>query len=117
MRKLISLSALAFAATAGAQTPAKELPPEPGPLRKYDVPAVQTATLPNGVKIALIERHSLPIVTGRMQVDAGAVREPGSKSGVAVLTANLLSECSTNLTGAQIAEKMGMLGAQFGTSG
>ena len=117
MRKLISLSAFALAATAGAQTPAKELPPEPGPLRKYEVPAVQTATLPNGVKIALIERHSLPIVTGRMQVDAGAVREPASKSGVAVLTANLLSEGSTTLTGAQIADKMGLLGAQFGTSG
>jgi zinc protease len=69
------------------------------------------------VKITLIERHSLPIVTARIQLDAGAVREPAAKSGVAVLTANLLSEGTRELTGAQIAEKMAALGAQFGTGG
>ena len=117
-KTIAALGALLLAAgTAGAQTPAKENPPEPGPLRKFDVPPVQTATLPNGVRIALIEKHSLPIVTGRIQVDAGAVREPATKSGVAVLTANLLSEGSRSMTGAEIADKMASLGAQFGTGG
>ena len=115
--KIIALGALLTSASAAfAQTP-KELPPEPGPLRKFEVPPVQTATLPNGVKIALVERHSLPIVTARIQLDAGAVREPSEKSGIAVLTANLLSEGSREFTGAQIAEKMAALGAQFGTGG
>jgi zinc protease len=115
--KIIALGALLTSASAAfAQTP-KETPPEPGPLRKFEVPPVQTATLPNGVKITLIERHSLPIVTARIQLDAGAVREPAAKSGVAVLTANLLSEGTRELTGAQIAEKMAALGAQFGTGG
>jgi zinc protease len=114
--KIIALGALLTTASAAvAQTP-KETPPAPGPLRKFEVPQVQTATLPNGVKIALIERHSLPIVTARIQVDAGAVREPAAKNGVAVLTGNLLSEGSRQLTGAEIAEKMAALGAQFGTS-
>ncbi len=117
MRTLIALGGLVFAAvTASAQTP-KETPPAPGPLRKFEVPPVQTATLPNGVKIAVIEKHSLPIVTARIQLDAGAVREPAAKSGVAVLTANLLSEGTRTFTGAQIAEKMAALGAQFGTGG
>ena len=115
--KIMALGALLTSASAAfAQTP-KETPPEPGPLRKFEVPPVQTATLPNGVKITLIERHSLPIVTARIQLDAGAVREPAAKSGVAVLTANLLSEGTRELTGAQIAEKMAALGAQFGTGG
>lgn len=115
--KLIALGALlTFASAAGAQTPTEQ-PPAPGPLRKFDVPPIQTATLANGVKIALIERHSLPIVTARIQLDAGAVREPATKSGVAVLTANLLSEGTREFTGAQIAEKMAALGAQFGTGG
>jgi zinc protease len=115
--KIIALGALLTSASAAvAQTPA-ETPPAPGPLRKFEVPPVQTATLPNGVKITLIERHSLPIVTARIQLDAGAVREPAAKSGVAVLTANLLSEGTRELTGAQIAEKMAALGAQFGTGG
>ena len=104
------------AGSIGAQTP-KEMPPEPGPLRKFDVPPIQTATLPNGIKIALIEKHSLPVVSGRIQIDAGAVREPANKSGVAVLTGNLLSEGTREMTGAEIADKMAMLGAQFGTGG
>ena len=115
-RKLIALGLIVAASTATAQTPPKETPPAPGPLRKFDVPPVQTATLPNGLKIALIEKHSLPIVTARIQVDAGAVREPAAKSGVAVLTANILSEGSKQYTGAEIADRMAKLGAQFGTS-
>ena len=116
LKALAVAASLAAAASLGAQTP-KELPPEPGPLRKFDVPPIQTATLPNGIKIALIEKHSLPVVSGRIQIDAGAVREPASKSGVAVLTGNLLSEGTRNMTGAEIADKMAMLGAQFGTGG
>ena len=116
--KFIALGALVtIAGAASAQTTPTETPPAPGPLRKFEVPPVQTATLSNGIRIALIERHSLPIVTARIQVDAGAVREPVGKSGVAVLTANLLSEGTRELTGAQIAERMAGLGAQFGTNG
>ena len=116
-RKIIALGLLVAASAASAQTPPKETPPAPGPLRKFEVPPVQTATLANGLKIALIERHSLPIITARVQIDAGAVREPAAKSGVAVLTANILSEGSKQYTGADIADRMARLGAQFGTSG
>ena len=116
LKALAIAASLVAAGSAGAQTP-KELPPEPGPLRKFDVPPIQTATLPNGIKIALIEKHTLPVVAGRIQIDAGAVREPANKSGVAVLTGNLLSEGTRDMTGAEIADKMAALGAQFGTGG
>jgi zinc protease len=111
-----TLAAVAALGSAGAQTPI-EKPPVPGPLRPYSVPAVQTFTLPNGVRVALIEKHTLPIVTARVRLDAGAVREPANKSGVAVLTANLLSEGAAGMTGAQIADTMASLGAQYGTTG
>ena len=116
LKALAIAASLVAAGPVGAQTP-KELPPEPGPLRKFDVPPIQTATLPNGIKIALIEKHTLPVVAGRIQIDAGAVREPANKSGVAVLTGNLLSEGTRDMTGAEIADRMAALGAQFGTGG
>lgn len=117
MRRLISISSVAAIALAGIAGAQATTPPGPGPLRPYAVPPVNIQTLPNGMRIAVVERHSLPIVTGRIQVDAGAVREPSAKAGLAVLTARMLSEGTTQLTGAQIAEKMADLGAQFGTSG
>jgi zinc protease len=117
-RPLIFLTVGAASAlgSAHAQTPT-EKPPAPGPLRPYSVPAVQSFTLPNGVRVALIEKHTLPIVTARIRLDAGAVREPADKSGVAVLTASLLSEGAAGMTGAQIADTMAALGAQYGTTG
>lgn len=119
MRRLISFSTaavVALSATAGAQSTVSK-PPAPGPLRPYAVPPVNIQTLPNGMRIAVIEKHSLPVITARIQVDAGAVREPANKAGLAVLTSSLLSEGTTQLTGAQIAEQMADLGATFGTSG
>lgn len=113
----LSIAALFGATTIGAQTAPLEKPPAPGPLRPYVVPPVQMQTLSNGVRIALIEKHSMPIVSARIQVDAGAVREPAGKAGLAVLTASLLSEGTKELTGAQIAEKMAELGASFSTNG
>ncbi len=119
MHRLFSFSTaavIALTATAGAQGTVSN-PPAPGPLRPYVVPPVNIQTLPNGMRIAVIEKHSLPVVTARIQVDAGAVREPADKAGLAVLATSLLSEGTTELTGAQIAEKMADLGASFGTSG
>jgi zinc protease len=45
------------------------------------------------------------------------MREPAEKNGLAVLTGNLLSEGAKGMTGAQIAERMADLGAQFSTFG
>jgi zinc protease len=56
-------------------------------------------------------------VTARFIVDAGAMREPAEKNGLAVLTGNLLSQGAKGLTGAQIAEQIADLGAQLATSG
>lgn len=98
-----------------AQTGRGSTPPGPGAPTAYRVPTIQTMTLSNGVKIALMERHTLPIVSARIQVDAGAVREPAEKNGLAVLTASLLSEGTSKLSSAEFAEKMADIGAQFGT--
>lgn len=119
MRRFLLASTFALVATAGAsalQAQDKE-PPKGSALRPYAVPSVQSFTLNNGLRVLLVERHSLPVVTARFIVDAGAMREPAEKNGLAVLTGNLLSQGAKGLTGAQIAEQMADLGAQLGTSG
>src|SRR5687768_6921885 len=111
---IIALLATASPASLVAQD---KDPPKGGPLRPYAAPSVQTFTLNNGLRVLLVERHSLPVVTARFIVDAGAMREPADRNGLAVLTGNLLSEGAKGLTGAQIAEQMADLGAQFSTFG
>jgi zinc protease len=109
----LSLSLAAFG-SAGAQA---VKPPEPGPLRPYVFPNVQQFALDNGLKVILVEKHTLPVVEGRLILDAGAMREPATKNGLASLTGRLLSEGTADMTGAEIARQMDALGAQYGTGG
>ena len=106
--------ALGAASAAGAQ---KVTPPGPSPLRPYVFPQVEQFSLPNGLKVILVERHTLPVIGGRLIIDAGAMREPAAKNGLASLTGRLLSEGTSDMSGAEIARQMDALGAQFTTVG
>lgn len=115
-RTLFSLAAAAAALTAPAlAAQALEQPPAPGPLRPFALPTPQEFRLQNGVRVVVVEDHGLPMVHGRVLVNAGSVFEPAEKSGLALLTAQLLREGTRTRSGTQIAERMEALGAQFGT--
>ena len=107
---------MALALPASAQQPAPtEQPPAPGPLRPFTVPPVREMRLANGVRVVVVEKHTLPIVAGRVLVAAGSVYEPAEKNGLASLTAQVLDEGTRTLTGPQISERMEALGGQLGT--
>lgn len=105
---------MALAGAAQAQT---VQPPAPGALRPYAFPAVQQFQLPNGLRVVLVEKHTLPVVEGRVILDAGSMREPAAKNGLAAFTGSLLSEGTGSMTGAEIARAMDALGAQYFTTG
>jgi zinc protease len=90
-------------------------PPPAGVLRPYDFPTVEQFQLDNGLKVIVVQKHTLPVVEGRLIIDAGAMREPAAKSGLASLTGRLLSEGTGTMTGADIARAMDALGAQYTT--
>ncbi|HEX2188816.1 MAG TPA: pitrilysin family protein [Longimicrobiaceae bacterium] len=117
---ILSLIGLAVLTLAGgpalAQEPQKESPPPPGALRPFIIPRAQEFRLANGMRVVVVERHTLPVVTAQLLVDAGAVYEPQEKSGLAVLAAGLLSQGTRTLTATELAERMEALGAQFWTS-
>jgi zinc protease len=115
-RVLLSLAcaaSLTAALPAGAQL---EQPPAPGPLRPFALPTPQEFRLSNGLRVVVVEDHGLPVVHGRILVNAGSLFEPAEKNGLAALTAQLLREGTRSMTGPQIAERMEQLGAQFSTS-
>ena len=63
-------------------------PPPAGPLRPYIFPAVEEFQLANGLRVILVQKHTVPVVEGRLILDAGAMREPAAKNGLASLTWN-----------------------------
>jgi zinc protease len=102
---------------AAQQGPATTTPPAPGELRSWQFPPIREFTMRNGMRVILVERHTLPIVSTRIMFDAGGLREPADKSGLASLTGSLLREGTRNVSSVQLSERMERLGAQFGTVG
>lgn len=114
---LIGFASIALATPAIAQQPERETPPPPGPLRPFRVPEIRESRLPNGIRVVVAERRSLPIVHARIIVNAGSVHEPADKSGLASLTGSLLIEGGAGgLGSAELARRIDALAAQVGSS-
>ena len=70
----------------------RELPPTIPPPRPVTLPTPKVHTLPNGLKVLIIERRSLPLVTMRLIVMSGAASDPVGLPGLAEMAAALLSQ-------------------------
>jgi len=81
-------------------------------------PSYQTATLSNGMKIYLVERHDVPQVSVSMQINTGYPADTSKlKDGLSGLTASLLDEGTTTRSALQIADEVDKLGAYLGVGG
>ncbi len=78
-------------------------------------PAIARATLPNGLKIMLAERHSIPQVNMTLLVDAGYAADQFATPGTASLTLDMLDEGTKTRTALQISDTLSQLGANLGT--
>ncbi|HXZ80962.1 MAG TPA: pitrilysin family protein [Terriglobales bacterium] len=90
-------------------------PPKPGPLSKLTLPTPESFTLPNGLTVMLVERHSLPIVSANLVVLAGSEANPPDKPGLASFTAAMLDEGTKKRPALKIAEDADQIGATIGT--
>jgi zinc protease len=115
--RIAALSLACAALGAASIADAQVKPPTPSPLRPYAFPKVEQFTLDNGLKVILVEKHTLPVVLGRVIIDAGAMREPASKNGLASLTGRLLPEGTGDITGAEFARRMESMGAAYNAAG
>src|SRR5260370_42680807 len=70
----------------------KQAPPEGGPPKAFTVPANETYTLPNGLKVTLVPYGIIPKAAISLAVDAGEINERSGRTGVASLTTDLMKE-------------------------
>lgn len=83
----------------------------------YAAPLGKRIVLENGMVVLLAERHTIPSVTINMLIKAGQLEEPADKTGLASLTASLLTEGTKKRTASQIAEEIEFVGGGIGASG
>src|SRR5258708_11878350 len=77
------------------------------------LPAIRTATLPNGLTLAVVEMHKVPVVEIQALVDAGTARDPADLPGLAGFTANMLTQGAGTRGTLALADEVAYLGAQL----
>lgn len=87
--------------------------PEVGPIPNVDFPAVETATLSNGIKVHFARRETIPAVQLAVEFDAGNAADPKDKLGTQSLMLSMLKEGTTSRSSVQIAEEQERLGASI----
>ena len=87
------------------------------PLPRIEIPKPDTVTLPNGMKIFLLENHELPTISGFALIRTGNLFDPSGKHGLAEVTGGVLrSGGSHTLTGDQIDEQLENVAASIESS-
>ena len=87
--------------------------PETGTPPELKLPKMQHATLSNGLKVVLAERHELPLVNFWLDMDAGYAADQSAAPGTASLTMALLNGGTKTRTALQISDEQELQGAQL----
>src|SRR5579859_2542571 len=98
------------AAASGAD---RSKPPVVGAPPELKLPKLQHATLSNGLKVILAERHEVPLVDFWLNVDAGYAADQFASPGTASMTMALLTGGTKTRTALQISDQEALLGAQL----
>ena len=89
---------------------AKDYPPQVPPPKPIVIPTPAIQTLPNGLQVVVVERHTLPLITLRVVVKSGAECDPPNLPGTAALVNGLLTEGTDRRTSREIAEAIDSAG-------
>src|SRR5215213_3935603 len=108
----VSVASLAFATNAWAQ---KEKPPEGAPPKPFVFPKQDTYTLPNGMKVTMVQYGSIPKVAFQATVYSGTKDDAKGKKAVSEMTGTMLKEGTKTRTAEQIALEAANMGGSLNT--
>ncbi len=86
--------------------------PKPGPAPTINIKKPETFSLPNGLKVLVVENHKLPRVSFNLSIDNTPFAE-GDKKGVDELTSSLIGNGSLKTTKDAFNEEIDFLGASI----
>ncbi|CAN5819391.1 pitrilysin family protein [soil metagenome] len=110
---LIASLALTPVAVRGQQVSApvpQETPPLPAAPRSVNIPKPDERTLKNGLRVIVIEDHDVPLISAQVLVKNGGEIDPPQLSGLADMTASLLTKGTKTRSAPEIAQQIEALG-------
>src|SRR5215211_4442527 len=104
---LLSLPFVAY-----GQTP-QATPPPPAAPRSGTFPKPVEETLPNGLRVIVIQRSESPLVSAQLLIKNGGEVDPPELAGIADMTANLLTKGTQSRDATRIAQEIESLGGSL----
>ncbi|HYK19561.1 MAG TPA: pitrilysin family protein [Pyrinomonadaceae bacterium] len=92
-----------------AQTP-QATPPPPAPPRSAKFPTPVDQTLPNGLRVIVIERRESPLISAQLVIKNGGEVDPPELAGLADMTGSLLTKGTQTRDATKIAQEIESLG-------
>jgi zinc protease len=87
--------------------------PAPGPASAFNLPVPKTFSLANGLKVYMLEDHSLPVFSAAVVVRAGSESDTPAKAGLAGFTSRLLTEGTTQRSAITLADNAEQIGTSL----
>ncbi len=109
---MLPIVILSFTVCVFAQTP-QATPPPPAAPRTVQFPKPVERTLPNGLRVVVIQRSEMPLISAQLLIKSGGEVDPADLSGAADMTAALLTRGSKTRSATQIAEAIEALGGSI----
>ncbi len=112
---LLGLSLLGLSASGFAQTLDRSKLPTDAPAPQIKIGKPETFTLPNGLKVFVVENHKLPRVAVNLVLDREPLLE-GDKAGLSGFAGQLLRSGTKSRSKEQLDEEIDFIGADLNTS-
>lgn len=113
MKKIsFSILALALSASTWAQTLDRSQRPKPGPAPEIKLGKTETFTLPNGLKVFVVENHKMPTVSMSIQLDIRQELQ-GSMAGYSDFVGELLTSGTKTRSKDKLDEEIDFIGANI----
>jgi zinc protease len=87
--------------------------PRPGAPLKFNLPVPTSFTLTNGLKVMVVQDHTLPVLSASIATRAGAENNPQGKSGLANLTSAVLTTATSSKNVEQLASAEELIGTSI----
>jgi zinc protease len=87
--------------------------PAAGTAPTVHLPVPAEFSLDNGLKVLLVEQHTLPVLTAELVSRAGSVNTQAAQSGLATLTAEIMSDGTQSRSLEKLAQDQERIGARI----
>jgi zinc protease len=116
-RARLGVLALVLAGPAAAQQIDRSVRPSVPTAAPFRFPAIRTHTLSNGIRVFVVEDHSIPVVAVRAIVAGDSLLDPPGKEGLFAVTLGALREGSTKRSADDLALAATAIGTNVNPTG